>query len=301
MSDWSDPSSTPVEKGLVPNERPGWSLTGALGGITKGVTTSTGSISNLVSNRLSQAGLASFLGGKSTSRSVLSNTQWLNAASGNPIGKDWRLRVSLGPNAGIFYDAPDSDIEGNILKPLKNTSGVIFPITPQLNITHNAKYNSSSPTHSNYALHFYESSEIAEIQIYGDFPVQNNDEGLYLLAAIYFFRASTKMFWGSSLKAGTPPPLLFLHGYGKHYFPDTGSGNSRGVPCVLKSFLHTMPQDVDYIEVITPGSPGPGGMTRLPTLSQIQITLQPLYSRKSLKDFTTEDFASGRLVDKGFM
>ena len=97
------------------------------------------------------------------------------------------------------------------------------------------------------------------------------------------------MWFGRSQRAGTPPPMVFLNGFGEHYFPN--------VPCVVTTFAHTMPNDVDYIAT----SNQPGG-TRMPTNSQLNVTLQPVYSRQRLHNkFNLDDFAAGKLVDSGFI
>lgn len=152
---------------------------------------------------------------------------------------DWRIRISLAPKANFFYN--DASGTNALMMPLKNTNGVIFPYTPSITVTHAANYSSTSPTHSNYPLQFYNNSEVSDITISGDFTVQNVEEGQYLMAAIYFFRAATKMFFGSGTNVGNPPPVVFLDGYGQHYFPH--------VPCVLSNFSHTLSPDVDYMEI----------------------------------------------------
>jgi hypothetical protein len=144
------------------------------------------------------------------------------------------------------------------------------------------------------------------------------------MAAIYFFRAATKMFFGTGANVGNPPPIVFLDGYGSHYFPH--------VPCVITSFQHTMPAEVDYIQVpisktsltesVASAPAGPNTSvqltdaekefvpsllqsskegtrattapkleyntitttTRVPAVSTIAVTLRPIYSRKNLHD-----------------
>jgi hypothetical protein len=169
-------------------------------------------------------------------------------------------------------------------------NGVIFPYTPQVQVQYTARYANQKLTHSNYDAYFYEGSEVQAITLTGDFTVQNIREGQYLLACIYFFRAATKMWFGQGTNhVGNPPPMVFLDGYGTHYFPH--------VPCVVTSFSHTMPQDCDYVEVPMVGTTTATSSTRLPTTSQISITLQPVYSRKSLAEqFNLDDFAAGKLV-----
>jgi len=218
--------------------------------------------------------------------------------NGNPLpmDSDWRVRISMQPLlASIFYNNQSN----LIMYALSQTKGLVFPYTPNITITHSARYNPSQLTHSNYSSYFYEGSEIGSIRISADFTVQNIWEGQYLMAAIHFMRATTKMFYGSSDFAGTPPPMVFLNGYGPAYLPN--------VPCVVQSFEHTMPADVDYVDIPiatvlnTPaGSIMPdtsGVLTRLPTSSTMSIVLQPVYSRANIYDnFTLEKYAQGLLM-----
>lgn len=257
--------------------------------------------------------------------------------TGIAVEDDWRVRISLADHATIFYkDSNSTNSESNaILGPLIETNGVIFPYTPTIGLSHTANYSAATPTHSNYNQNFYNNSDVTDITISGEFTVQSVEEGKYLMAAIYFFRSATKMFFGQGANVGNPPPIVFLDGYGGHYFPH--------VSCAITSFSHTLPADVDYIQipittttltesentdVIPPGvndSLGaPVGMfnskafldhnptpksskkygyasiettTRLPTNSTISITLKPMYSRKNLAErFNLNDFAAGKLI-----
>lgn len=210
-------------------------------------------------------------------------------------GTDWRVKISLAESATYFY----KDGTNGLMAPLRTSGGVIFPYTPQISVTHAARYGSQNLTHSNYTNYFYEGSEVQAINVAGDFSVQNTQEGAYLLACIYFFRAATKMFFGGGSHVGSPPPMVFLTGYGSHYFPN--------VPCVVTNFQHTLPQDVDYISVTTGGtkiyqadgstSTTPVSYTRVPTNSQLSVTLQPIYSRRGLfNNFNLDSFAAGELL-----
>lgn len=243
------------------------------------------------------------------------------------IEDDWRVRIGLADRANYLYkeNSPSS-----LLSPLKETNGVVWPYTPTINVSHVANYSTAALTHSNYPQHFYNQSEVADITISGEFTVQSKEEGQYLMAAIYFFRAATKMFFGQGQNIGNPPPMVYLDGYGSHYFPH--------VPGVITNFTHVLPNDVDYIEVpvsvttleesvATPNQgagetyptlldssqEGTGKVqnyktvssnTRLPTSSTVTVTFRPVYSRKNVAErFSLTDFAEGRLIqdkDKGF-
>jgi hypothetical protein len=124
------------------------------------------------------------------------------------------------------------------------------------------------------------------------------------------------MFYGASGEyQGSPPPIVYLNGYGQHYLPN--------VPCVVTGFQHTMPGDVDYIEVMTPqstttkqvqtastyfASPGQtnsitidqttvnNAFNRVPTISTFSLTLQPVISRSQAIDFDYKEFGRGGLI-----
>jgi hypothetical protein len=251
------------------------------------------------------------------------------------LEQDWRVRVSAPPGSPFgefvetFKDQLDSDY-ANVLAPLKNTNGVVFPYTPSIQISHTANYNPLSPTHSNYQSYFYNNSQVSSISLTADFTAQTEDQARYVLAMVYFFRAATKMFYGQSNNRGNPPPVLYLDGYGSYYFPH--------VPVVVSNFSHTMPADVDYIscnlfssKVIsvtklvdrqpvglglfeasaqirgTSAAKTPrteitekqtlGYKQRVPTVSSITLELLPMYSRRNVSEnFSWEKFSRGELL-----
>lgn len=225
--------------------------------------------------RLAIAGL--FVGGakRQPARQSLSPARYADA------GNDWRVKLSLAKNANYFYK---DDSRFGILAPLRETDGVIFPNTPTVGVTHTAKYSPQSLTHTNYSTHTYEGSEVQAFSISGEFTAQTGVEAAYVLACIQFFRSATKMWFGSGSNIGNPPPMVFLTGYGAHYFPN--------VPCVVTSFTHTMPAECDYIEADT----GTGDVTMIPTTSTLAVTVQPVYSRTTMTKFNLDEFAAGKMI-----
>jgi hypothetical protein len=265
-----------------------------MSGIGAAIGTGLGEVSKYASSAIGRGLLSGLLpgGGAATAIGLLGGLTSLVNAPGStksgsaPIGfvgdkTDWRVKI------GFAGNPPPISYSG-VMLPLATTNGVIFPHTPTLTVQETATYGPQKLTHSNYAQYFYEGSEVPAISIVGEFTVQSVAEANYLLAAIYFFRTSTKMFFGSGPNVGNPPPILKLNGYGQHYLSD--------VPCVLTSFSHTMPSEVDYIS--TTGGSG----TRVPTISTITISVQPIYSRKSQQQWSLSDFSQGNLIKgKGFL
>jgi hypothetical protein len=161
-----------------------------------------------------------------------------------PANGDWRLRLSISPNAQYLYLANPP----GILAPLAATEGVIFPYTPTITTSYSANYEQYDLTHSNYRGIFYKNSRVGDITVRGTFTAQDTTEANYLLAVIHFFRSVTKMFYGQGDWRGTPPPICFLNGFGQHQF----SNHS----CVVSSFNYTLPNDVDYIRANGPNNFG---------------------------------------------
>lgn len=156
---------------------------------------------------------------------------------------DWRFKIKLAPNANYLYAAPNP----GILAPLKN-KGVIFPYTPQVETQYSANYDKYDLIHSNYRGYFYKGSAVNEISVRGTFTAQDTLEAQYLLAVIHFFRSVTKMFYGKDPQAGTPPPLVYVSGYGPYQFNDHA--------CVVSNFTYSLPTDVDYIRADSPNQIG---------------------------------------------
>ena len=165
----------------------------------------------------------------------------LQDATNFDLGKDWRVRLALAPCSNYLYNATPPGILG----PLKATQGVIFPYTPDIQVTYTGNYEPLSLTHSNYKIFQYQSSSVDQVTIACAFTAQDTTEALYMLAAIHFFRSATKMFYGQDQNPnkGLPPPLCYLYGLGAFQFDNH--------PLVISSFTYTLPNEVDYIRVST--------------------------------------------------
>lgn len=151
-------------------------------------------------------------------------------------------RASLRPKP-----AAASRVYGNgLLKPLAETGGLIWPYTPTIGYNHNIDYQPIATVHANQDFHVYSRTPAVELQVNGDFSVQNQVEGRYALAAIHFLRTMAKMNFGDKdPAAGTPPPVLLFNAYGPFVFKD--------VPVIVKNFTAEFPDSVDYVQVFVQG------------------------------------------------
>jgi len=148
---------------------------------------------------------------------------------------DWRVRLSLAPQSDYLYNAK----QPGILQPLQVTNGIIFPYTPKIDISYKSNYAPYDLTHANFKGYFYQNSQVPTVTITANFTAQDTQQANYLLAVIHFLRSAGKMFYGQDAEKGSPPPLLFLSGFGQYQF------NKH--PCVLSDFTYSLPDDVDYI------------------------------------------------------
>lgn len=201
----------------------------------------------------------------------LSNFKDGSWASGGD--QDWRVRLSM-PRNFAFEDSA-------ILQKLIDTNGLVFPYTPTILMQHNANYNALEPVHSNYPFYAYRNSRVEQMTLVGDFFIENADEGMYWVAAVHYLRSVTKMAYGQTSNRGAPPPVVKLNGYGDYVF--------KNVPVVVTNFTVELSPDIDYIHI--PGL-GPNG-TYVPTRSQIQVGVLPVYSRRSVEGFSLDSFVRG--------
>jgi len=197
----------------------------------------------------------------------------------------------------------------NILFPLYSTNGILFPYTPSVSTGSVAEYDPSTFIHSNYGYSAYIRSYPKPISIAAEFTAQTNDEALYLLAVLHFFRSVTKSYFGINPynKAGTPPPVLIFNYLGDYQF--------NNVPVIVKDFSYTYDASIDYVAVNTGSTQGysPGmavnlprgnsdGFTWVPTHLSVTVELDTQYTPIQLRnEFNLDDFRSGKMINKGYI
>jgi len=113
---------------------------------------------------------------------------------------------------------------------------------------------------------------------------------------VHFFRSATKMFYGESSERGAPPPIVKLNGYGDYVL--------KNVPVVITQMTVDLNNQVDYIEVPVANNTFDifgSKYQMVPTLSTINITVKPIYSRRKVSTFSLDRFINGDLSDGGFI
>ena len=267
-----------------------------------------------VANRLSAAGLP--VGG------VFGRQQrTLQSNVGSPSAtQDWAVKLTL-PSTTYAQLFGDSPIMAKDTIGVNN--GIRWPVTPFINMSHSASYDTKSVIHNNYPYYAYQNSQVDQITISGSFPVNDQKSGLNWLGTLHFLRTVTKMYYGDGANQGNPPPVCRLNGYGDFVY--------KNVPVIITNFNVELREQVDYIGINMPtggqaskvnvepltanASSSKAGLQRLqgngessgsvnyvPTDSLIAVSCLPIYSRNKITNsFNLKAFANGSLAKDGFI
>jgi hypothetical protein len=197
----------------------------------------------------------------------------------------------------------------NILFPLYQTGGVLFPYTPTVVSGAVVEYDQTPFTHTIYGYNAYRRSYPKTINVTGEFTAQSNDEALYMLAVIHFFRSVTKSYFGVTPynRAGVPPPTLLFNYLGEYQF--------NNVPVIVKTFDYTYPANVDYVPVDTSDASryfanigvslsrgNRDGISWVPTHLTVAVELDTQYVPITLRnEFNLDEFRRGGLMGRGYI
>jgi hypothetical protein len=177
-----------------------------------------------------------------------------------------RVRLRPKPAAAIqIYGG------NGLLQPLRATNGMVWPYQPTISWEQSVDYSSIDMVHVNQEIMAYTKTPAAKFTISGNFSVQNDQEGIYALAAIHFMRTVTKMYFGTGNALGTPPPVLLFDAYGQYMF--------NQLPVIVTNFGVSLPDDIDYVPVnleFIQTYNNSQSQTNLPGYSKVQITPQLL-------------------------
>ena len=265
-----------------------------------------------VANRLSAAGLpAGGIFGRQQ-RSLQSNVGAPSAT------QDWGVKLTLEETTynELFGNAPIMDKQSIGVR-----NGMRWPVTPFINMSHSANYDSRAVIHNNYPYYAYQNSQVDQITISGSFPVNDQRSGLNFLGTLHFLRTVTKMYYGNeSINQGNPPPVCKLNGYGDFVY--------KNVPVIITNFNVELREQIDYIGITVPtggqasntttrkdptgmsyaedvrdADESSGAVNYVPTDSLIAVTCLPIYSRNKItNEFNLKAFAEGDLTkNKGFI
>ena len=199
---------------------------------------------------------------------------------------DTRARLALSPGQeSILYRDPNNEL----LRPLVETDGIVWPYTPNINVSFSAAYTGNQTIHNNYASQSYGQSTVEQITCVGQFTANTPREAAYVLSVLHFLKSATKSFFGQDTNRGTPPPVLRFSAHGPYMF--------NSVPVVIANTSQDFEGSIDYINAdIASGGNGIDSTTRVPSLISVNVTLLPVISRSAQTRFSLEEYAKGKLI-----
>lgn len=216
--------------------------------------------------------------GWESSSSPKFSSLWTPPGSGGNGTSDGEVPAGADPAASkpitataIFDNASKQDMRVVIQVPPQYSPSIIFPYTPQITLEHKAEYASQNPLHSNYTLHFYKGSQVADISIQGVFTVQNDQDAIRYLDTIKVLRKLTKGQMGDSQFKGSPPPVCRLRAYGNKML--------NLLPVAIASFRQDLASDVDYYYLSGLAS---GDSAMVPTKVNITVLCKLMMSRTQM-------------------
>lgn len=262
-------------------------------GLTKTLGGLSGSLSSIAGGDLA-GGIKNLAGSISSAAGMLNNILSLKRGANLPGGGE--LFSQQGPAIRIFPGSSGDwrvrlncaweNFNSTMFDMLRETGGVVWPYNPKVTVSTKAEYTSPSIVHSNYNFQQYKNSHVEDITIAGEFSCETEYDAAYWIAATTFFKTATKMFFGQGDNAGNPPIVCHLNGYGQSVFNE--------VPVVIKSFSVDFNEDVNYINCNSWGT-----NTWVPVLSTITVVVAPVYSRRRLRQFSLQEYATGKTAASG--
>lgn len=240
-------------------------VTGALSNLNNPLSTTTTAPS--IDSAFAAIGGSSLVGGS-------------NTGSASTGGSERRVRITA-------KSALREKMFTELLAPLKDTGGMIFPYTPTITNQASANYSTIATVHANQDWHIYQNTPSVQLVINGVFTAQNETEAKYMLASMHFLRVVTKMHFGDAdANKGLPPPQMLLDGYGTYMY------NQLSV--IINSYNVDLPNNVDYVDVNLGGA-----VSQVPAVTNITVTCTVQNTPKKSREFDWDKFASGELMKAG--
>lgn len=183
-----------------------------------------------------------------------------------------------GHDLGVYVIIPavPGSTEGGVL----GETVLRFLDQPVLQESRGAQYEAESLLHAPESFQAYTSTEQREFTIDGRFFCRNEADVQTNSNIINVVRSLVMPDYNNS---GSPPVPVKLYAYGTWHL--------HGLPCLVKSYDFTFPNDVDYISI--------NGIS-MPVIFNIALTLSEQHSVKQLRSFSLADFRAGDMVSQGF-
>lgn len=204
-----------------------------------------------------------------------------NPAEGNLINEELN---GPGPDLGVFIVIPA--VPGSLFTqsaPIGQTI-IRFLDQPTLSESRAARYSTETILHTPEGFNSYEGTDQRTFEIAGKFFCRNDKEIVTNNKVLQVVRSLVMPDYN---RTGAPPTPIELHAY--------GAQNIFALPCLVRSYNMTYPNDVDYVV----SNEGETDVT-MPIVFDLTISLTEQHSIAQLRKFNLQDFRDGRMVGQGF-
>lgn len=236
--------------------------------------------------------------------------QVINKSSTSTSGNDYTQVITK-------LESADAEKYKCVVKSSINPSDkIFFKVTPTVDETRSANYDSFSPPQHPGGMQIYKSTTPRTINVNGKFISRTYEEATETLRMLNVIRAWTMPYYGTgtaeSFNAkgkgnllGLPPDVLIFSAY--------GSGNLENIPVVLQTYNWTYPEDIDYVYGAAPWKVDerpsvmevtPSFMTLsgddlvpVPRIIDVTLTFTETYSPDEFSSFDLNAYKLGKLSD----
>ncbi len=189
-----------------------------------------------------------------------------------------------GPDLGVFIVIPAiPDFATEFNAPYGRTI-IRFLDQPTLAESRAARYTTETILHAPEGFNSFEGTDQRTFEISGKFFSRNTKDIVTNNQVLQVVRSLVMPDYNNT---GAPPTPVELHAY--------GAQNIHALPCLVRSYNMTYPNDVDYVV----SDDGPVQVT-MPIVFELSISLTEQHSIAQLRKFDLGDFRSGKMVGQGF-
>lgn len=215
----------------------------------------------------------------------------LEAGSGSTEPPRGKLVPTMKPeDSWQAYDAPGSQLENpfavKIMSAVDKRVAVVFNVSPTVDESASATYDSYQPVHFPSAIQVYKATNARTLNVNGKFISRTPLEASKTLEFLNYIRSWVMPYFGKGTaesnykdKLGAPPDVLYLSAYGKY--------NLKSVPVVMLSYSWTYPDDIDYIPSEL-GHP-------VPRIIDVSMSFLETHAPKEFESFDIEKYRDGKL------
>lgn len=189
-----------------------------------------------------------------------------------------------GPELGVFIVVPP--VPGSLFSqpaPIGRTI-IRFLDQPTLTESRAARYTTETILHTPEGFNSFEGTDQRSFELSGKFFCRTDTDIVTNNNVLQVVRSLVMPDYN---RTGAPPTPVELHAY--------GAKNIFALPCLVKSYNMTYPNDVDYVV----SDLGETQVT-MPIVFELSISLTEQHSIAQLRKFNLSDFRSGKMVGQGF-